>query len=310
MDRRYPWESKEKRMTIAAGFVCRDGILLCADSQYTGGWEKTFREKVFARPLGAVMLSFALAGDETFGRTVIDECCLSVSTIPRTEQTIWNVRKSIRRTLKQELKDCPADIEKPQFLIAITTLNESILFSTREHAMPRVQDYEFLGTGGYIGKHLMQPFGPFWMRSIGLEEALLMGLNVLTAAKRTDLYCGGGSQFLAVRASTRGFSGMEIGGPSSIQLPDSQMAQYEHLASALLMFMGNLTMADEQFQQQLIGFCAEVTKLREQMREPGSHYRALAEMVRQVGKEHLESTTPDPSGQPPSQAPPGGSDES
>jgi len=153
-------------MTIAAGFVCRDGILLCADSQHTGGWEKTFREKVFARPLGAVMLSFALAGDENVGRTVIDECCLSVSTIPRTEQTIWNVRKSIRRTLKQELKDCPADIEKPQFLIAITTLNESILFSTREHAMPRVQDYEFLGTGGYIGKHLMQPFGPFWMRSI------------------------------------------------------------------------------------------------------------------------------------------------
>jgi nitrate reductase assembly molybdenum cofactor insertion protein NarJ len=76
------------------------------------------------------------------------------------------------------------------------------------------------------------------------------------------------------------------------------------------MFMGNLTMADEQFQQQLIGFCAEVTKLREQMREPGSPYRALAEMVRQVGKEHLESTTPDPSGQPPSQASPGGSDES
>jgi hypothetical protein len=47
-------------MTIAAGFVCRDGILLCADSQYTGGWEKTFREKVFARPLGAVMLPFCV----------------------------------------------------------------------------------------------------------------------------------------------------------------------------------------------------------------------------------------------------------
>ena len=36
--RRYPWtsNSKEGNVTIAAGFVTSEGILLCSDSQYTG----------------------------------------------------------------------------------------------------------------------------------------------------------------------------------------------------------------------------------------------------------------------------------
>jgi hypothetical protein len=33
----YPWKPREKSMTIVAGFVVNDGILLCGDTMYTGG---------------------------------------------------------------------------------------------------------------------------------------------------------------------------------------------------------------------------------------------------------------------------------
>jgi hypothetical protein len=48
---RYPWhvKPKEKQMTIAAGFVERDGVVLCTDSLYSGG-VKVHGKKIFRLP--------------------------------------------------------------------------------------------------------------------------------------------------------------------------------------------------------------------------------------------------------------------
>src|ERR1035437_7754790 len=39
----YPWNSREKRMTIAVGFCVSDGVLMCADTEYSGTGVKRVR---------------------------------------------------------------------------------------------------------------------------------------------------------------------------------------------------------------------------------------------------------------------------
>ena len=85
-------------MTIAAGFVCRDGILLCTDSQYTA-YDKTNKDKIFMRPYGRGSVSFAFVGDESYGKTAIDEGMLAVRALPDEHQSVWDIRKSLRRAM-------------------------------------------------------------------------------------------------------------------------------------------------------------------------------------------------------------------
>src|ERR1700683_2166386 len=38
--RRYPWNPRRSRVTLAIGVVCEDGLVLGTDLQYTGSYEK------------------------------------------------------------------------------------------------------------------------------------------------------------------------------------------------------------------------------------------------------------------------------
>src|SRR5690242_20519606 len=65
--------SYPKGMTIAAGFVARNGVLLCTDSLYSGGI-RTHGRKIFTHPLDHGVVSFALAGHEPFAKKAIEDC--------------------------------------------------------------------------------------------------------------------------------------------------------------------------------------------------------------------------------------------
>src|SRR5271157_3648330 len=66
-----------RRMTIAAGYVCNSGIVLCADTQETiPGFTKTNANKLIAFPCPTVTLVFAGAGDNA---TQIDETAYEIA---------------------------------------------------------------------------------------------------------------------------------------------------------------------------------------------------------------------------------------
>jgi hypothetical protein len=283
-------------MTIAAGFATSDGILLCADSQYTG-WEKVYKDKLFCGVFGTVMVSFALAGDDVLGKSIIDDCWESLSEIPSDEQTIWNVRKSIRRVIKRELRDFPETVErpKPQFLIGIGNFSTSVLFTTKEAAMPRVETYDFLGSGAYIAHYVMKSLNSMGLSMMTIENAVLVGLCILTSAKRNDSSCGGGSQFLVMPR----MGGGAFLGPASVDLSDAYVDRFDSLARNLMMSVGNLKVSDKDFKEHLDSFGEQLTDLRREMVKPGSHYRAIIETLRQSGLSGLQAPTADPSRQPP-----------
>ena len=68
-------------MTIAAGFVTRDGVLLCADTQFTGG-AKVYRHKIRAFTLNdGTILVFALAGHLDYAVMAIEECLEAIDAV-------------------------------------------------------------------------------------------------------------------------------------------------------------------------------------------------------------------------------------
>jgi len=58
-------------MTIAAGFVCSDGLVLCADTQYTSS-TKFSETKLWEHSAGDLRLVIAAAGDATLMNIAVE----------------------------------------------------------------------------------------------------------------------------------------------------------------------------------------------------------------------------------------------
>jgi hypothetical protein len=88
-------------MTIAAGFRIDDGILICAESQYTGA-AKIFQQKIFPMTITGDSYVFALAGHELNGKMAIDECQEAISELAPEQRSLRNVTLSLRVYLTSE----------------------------------------------------------------------------------------------------------------------------------------------------------------------------------------------------------------
>jgi hypothetical protein len=272
-------------VTIAAGFVTRDGILLCSDSQYSG-WEKIYDAKLFSRAWGSGTVSFAFSGSVDHARSIIEDCWEKLA-MPSGPQNVADLRRDLREVIKIGISQCPAGTELPEFLIGVTTQSEAHLFVARNLAMPRVSRFEFLGSGAYIAHHVVKSLNPAQFDLMSFEEGVLVALSVLSAAKRNDQYCGGGSQFLA---AGRG-AGL-LFGPSSVDLSDALLDRYEFLLRNLFISVGDRHCTDEGFAKTLNDVCSELTTLRKQMREPSYMLASVLDSISQVAKEARRLSTP------------------
>ena len=286
-------------MTIAAGFVARDGILLCADSQYTAA-EKTYRPKVFAENCGAFTIGFTFSGDEDYAKTAIFDSFDAVTRIPQGSPML-EARKAIRRVIKQVISDYNAakladPLQQPAFLVAISSESEKALFSSRETAMPPVESYACLGTGSYLGQYIVPSQLPHPM-TLSIRSLVPLSLHMIAAVKRHDAYCGGGANFVVIRGrESRGFY---FADPAR---PDAGFVDYDRLSSQLLLSLGNPNDSDEEFQNKLAAFTKSITELRNSLLlNSDSAYGLLLATLCPSTSQHRESTTGDLLHLPPSQ---------
>lgn len=269
-------------MTIAAGFVTHEGILLCADSQMTTHWDKTLERKVLSKPIRDKMVSFAFAGSADHARSTIEDCWEALERIA-SDATISDFRKSIGRITRRGFKDYLLnDGQAPEFLVGITTMSqtnpEAYLFLARQGAMPRVERCGFIGSGSLLAHHLMQSINPVIVDIGGLSGATVIALSVMAAAKRSDANCGRALQFLA-----QGFATSLQFGPGWVDLTAFPLDHYEYLVRNL--FLSLAGQGDTEFEEHLRGFINELRNVRKQMLEPGSWVRTMLDHVNRVATE-------------------------
>jgi hypothetical protein len=300
-------------MTIAAGFRCRDGLLLCADSQFSGA-DKGHPDKVTSRPFGAVTVAFAMSGDEDYARTAIYDSYEAVADIPLDQCNISTTRKAIRRAITRVNSEYSRQshldaTQRPEFIIGITETITGLsgLFSSRDSAFPPIEEFDCRGSGSYIANFILRASQA--RSTATVMETLPMALRAISAAKRHDAYSGGGSQYIVLGGHPGRGAGMQIAAYHN-DASDTETEHFERLCGLLYGELCNFGIPDEEFHKRMDWISAQFGGMRKEFVRPGSAYRGVSDSISQVGSRDPESTTGDPQDLPPSQESPGGSGES
>ena len=176
--------------------------------------------------------------------------------------------------------------------------------------MPEVDLYECRGSGDYIGNYIVRAFGNLHRR-ITCNAIIPIALHAISAAKRHDISCGGGCQFMVIR-------GMAASGIYSHDYDSSgdHIDVFHRWCGHVLSQIGDATLQEEDFRKELARFEEELIRMRKSILEPHSDYRRLVDIcgtlppVSREVRPNQQPTTAALIPQQPSQESPGGSDES
>lgn len=191
-------------MTIAIGFLHREGALLCADTQVEGWAAITHENKLACFDCPAGTVAFAFAGNTEFASSAIQKCARKLKRLSNSD----NLAHIIESTLEDEYRrvvfghpdrrDDPLPLDY-SFLIAVRPTGGQVeLFRTHEivmHAVPG--GYSCIGTGEPLADYLLRSSA-----SCGLPErqALRLAAFTVTLAKGKVPGCGGDTLCLSVRS--------------------------------------------------------------------------------------------------------------
>jgi 20S proteasome alpha/beta subunit len=224
-------ESKEKRMTIVAGFCAADGIVLAGDTMYSGG-AKIHQPKLFSYSVALgenpCSLAFALTGNEAYGKMAIEDCVDEVRSAVSEERTIKSVKRALRKTIKrinEEYVDRRPEGERESvrldLIIAASVPPDGLsLFKTHGAAVVAVRDYHCAGNGWYLGDYFMRNV---FVRSMSMPEVVLLAVQAFWAVKSYDGTCGGDTQFLMMLPGGE----VTVPVPYDITRLEGHMAEFE-----------------------------------------------------------------------------------
>jgi hypothetical protein len=152
-----------KKMTIAAAFVCSDGIIICGDTEHVGSQAKFDRKKVFAFPHNEAMLVVAGAGTTDFINMSID---MLRNAFESGEKTFASIERSIKNTVRVIYRDhigvqvkaqqLSADDRPMVFLCVAARLPDGAVraWKVSETAVSTVRHTEFVGVGQDVAMSL------------------------------------------------------------------------------------------------------------------------------------------------------------
>jgi 20S proteasome alpha/beta subunit len=256
-------------MTIAAGFRVEDGVLLCADTMYTGAM-KIHQQKIFPvsfRDGGGEHpehFVFALAGNEAYAKTAIDKCTEALTDLGPEKRTLRNVKKELRSVMKliydtyiysrPESERLSLEF---QFMIGawLPRGGGAQLFSTEGPMVNLQHDYDCIGTGAYLGHYLIRPV---FSQMLKMPAVMTLASQMLAAAKEYDTNCGGLSTCAIIKDG-------EVNPSYGYQFHTAEtfITHYDGLSRQLLLYIADPEIDDVVFQRQLEVFTDSVKRIRE-----------------------------------------------
>ena len=141
-------------MTIAAGFVCSDGLVLFADTEEQQGYTKTNVEKIRQHCSGGIALAIANAGNGYLADALIDRIFDAVDGKRVHQATILGIiRSTILEFHRDEVALYPSSDDVKQIGLVIgLQLNQDkpILLHSDASALRKVDEFTVIGYGAEI----------------------------------------------------------------------------------------------------------------------------------------------------------------
>jgi 20S proteasome alpha/beta subunit len=259
-------------MTIAGGFRCREGVLLCGDTELSTWSQKLQESKLFYGSCSAAKLGFAYAGHSDFAVSAIQNCKRRLQ-----DTTEDDFLEELEDLLDHEYRrNVTNDQQDYQLLIAVKfTAAKVQLFVTNKTSMVHVLKYKCIGTGAEHADYLIRHS---FREPMEVTPALFLAGYVLANVKEYIPGCGGDSQFLLL--SDSGKAGKLIGGASNPFSGADGIAEdakrHEELAQQLFLSAVNPGVKRPAFQKDLADFVERLEDVQQRWRERQAADEALA----------------------------------
>jgi hypothetical protein len=232
-------------MTIAAGFRCEDGLLLCADTEHTGWAEKSHHSKVdqFEVPSGKVC--FALAGASNLARSAIQKCKRHLRANASTD-LVADIEGLLEAEYRKNVLGHPnyAAMDYSLLVGVWTKADGPRLFFTTATALTEVKDFQCLGVGAELANFLIRPlaFG------VTLKVGTVLAAYTLATVKDNITGCGGASIYLLMKKDGAiGVISSEMDSGLTAQV-ENYARTFDFLMRRALIWMADLQARNEYFE--------------------------------------------------------------
>jgi 20S proteasome alpha/beta subunit len=271
---------ERKHMTIAAGFLCNDGLVLCADTRETiPGYVKSDTEKMVMLKFPLYNLAITGAGDsdliEMLGEEIADALLLE-----KTNAAIMPILSVLKKTLIRVFNDHVASYPVSQYderptatlLIGLQVHSATLLYKSRGTLLRRLRTAECVGTGLALGKSLIDRLHT---PTMSLSHAGLIALYTLRQAKRWVDGCGGNSDILLL--SNRECKTTRIP-TDQIKELEAHFDEFDKAIRPVLISCADGAMEHTAFDQVMKAFQLEMLKLRGKFMEFEEFTQRLCEL--------------------------------
>jgi hypothetical protein len=185
-------------VTIAAGFVCKEGVLLCADTEHTGWTSKFHDSKVDNFEIAGGKIAFALAGNSSFAWSAIQKCRTRLQGV-KPENALDELDQVLEKEYRRHVLNNPNSANLGyELLIALGIPPKPVeLYVTSETCVRRVSTFECVGIGRELASFIIRPTFTGLMPQ---RKALALAAYALVAVKESISGCGGMSVYLLLQS--------------------------------------------------------------------------------------------------------------
>ncbi len=250
-------------MTIAAGFLCPDGIVVCADSEVSTDSEKYEESKIFTLSASdGPTVIFAGSGWFDYVKMTVDKIMGRAAFMTHAHEIEEIVEQTVLEVHRKHIRYYPAE-PKPFFNLLVGIRDESglrLLLSSAT-SVRRVTEYACIGIGETLANYLSRGLTPQRESS---EDAALLAVQILDQVKSNVPGCGG--RFSEVVIVTKAGQILRIP-PSSLLDIEYRARDFVRLLKPLLMSFSNPTLPESEFETKLSEFGEQCRRVREESKE-------------------------------------------
>ncbi len=175
-------------MTIAAGFVNANGVLICADTLIGNEVQSSYRSKIIGSPLSDGAALFAYSGAEAFSEGTIQRCLTALrkhSGKPRTCDEIVDAMRKLWANCYRQANGNKTTYD--QVLIAVQSNAEqktALYYSDNTYISRSPVAYKCIGCGDYLCKYLLDSGPPLGGALYSLKRTYEGAMSALGHIKR------------------------------------------------------------------------------------------------------------------------------
>jgi 20S proteasome alpha/beta subunit len=272
-----PLRRQDKAVTITIGFLCKDGVLLCADTKHSGQMV-LYDPKLFPHefPSGAKS-AFSISGNTAFAKLAVDKCQKAIEKLAK--PTVGEMAEKVEKTLlaihKSHIYPHPdRNMEGgPDFwmLVALWSPIDGLgTYYTAQTSLVPFDLYHCAGSGEYLAHYIIKPR---YQNSLAtLNTATAMACTALMSIKSYDANCGGNSEFVLL--TREGFLGEMR--QFSISETEKFSERFQYFSGLLLSSLIDTNLPDNQLDELFQFFKDMVLPHRQKYKSAKDAFHSLA----------------------------------